>query len=223
MRIPLCFLLTITLLHSATITGSIYSSDFFEKVNGTVLKFEGKSSYQIISEYGDYSITLEPGEYNITAMKVEEGKLRYYSRDKITAGEKNQTFDVVLFDPAWFESGELPDLAIDLPQEKEGTQGQTFLLVTALLAAALALFILIRKYRQLEKPPEPENELGEEEMKVLRIIKENEGRMEQKQLRDILKFSESKMSLLLTELEVTGRIKRFKKGRENIIKLKRDI
>lgn len=223
MKIALGFLFALTLLHPTTITGSIYDCDFFEKTNDTILKFEGPSSHQIISTDGGYSIELEEGEYNVTALHFENGELKYMTKEKILAGGENQTFDIVLFSPAFFENDEFPDLAIDLPQKKESRQDDTFLLATALLAMALLFFILIRKYGRSEKPPEPDKELGEDEMKVLRIIKENEGRMEQKQLRGILNFSESKMSLLLTELEVTGRIKRFKKGRENIIKLKKMI
>ncbi len=214
MRFALGFLLILTLLHAATISGSIYSYDSFEKVGGAVVKFEGKSSQQIISEDGDYSIDLEKGEYNITAFLLKNGTLRYYTKEKISVGEGNQTFDLVLFEPSFFESDELPNLDLEIQQKKE----DWILYIIGAAALAIAAFLLTKKcfpFVTLKK------ESGEEEMKVLHIIKENEGRMEQKQLRDILKFSESKMSLLLTELEVGGYIKRFKKGRENIIKLKK--
>lgn len=66
---------------------------------------------------------------------------------------------------------------------------------------------------------EKEQTLDEDSKRVLSILKENEGRMIQKELREILNFSETKMSLVITELEVLGIVKRIKKGRENILKL----
>ncbi|MDO8553881.1 MAG: hypothetical protein Q7S22_03685, partial [Candidatus Micrarchaeota archaeon] len=58
-----------------------------------------------------------------------------------------------------------------------------------------------------------------EAREVLKILKENEGRMYQKELREILNWSEAKMSITITELEVAGLLKRFKKGRDNMLKL----
>jgi len=63
-------------------------------------------------------------------------------------------------------------------------------------------------------------DVDNDELKILSILKENDGRMRQKDVREILNFSESKMSLIITELEVSGYIKRIKKGRTNILKLK---
>lgn len=62
-------------------------------------------------------------------------------------------------------------------------------------------------------------ELDEDGKRVLKILGENEGRMIQKELRRIMNFSETKMSLVISELEACGLVKRIKKGRENILKL----
>lgn len=66
----------------------------------------------------------------------------------------------------------------------------------------------------LKKQP-PSAELSE----ILDIIRGNKGRITQKDLRSRLKHSEVKVSLLLSELEKRGMIKKFKNGRENIIVL----
>ena len=52
---------------------------------------------------------------------------------------------------------------------------------------------------------------------VLDIIRGHKGRITQKDLRSRLKYSEVKVSLLLSELEKRGLIKKFKNGRENIV------
>lgn len=52
---------------------------------------------------------------------------------------------------------------------------------------------------------------------VLDLIRGHKGRITQKDLRSRLEYSEVKVSLLLSELEKRGLIKKFKNGRENIV------
>ncbi len=216
------FLVALTLLHATTITGSIYSSDTFETVNNTLVRFQGAGEYQVLARDGTYSIDLPQGVYNMTAIYFEGSSLKYFSAETLEVSAESQKFDIVLFDPDWFE-GELPALDIDISQEKQPDYSLYIFAAVALAAvAAAAAFLLLRK-KEPEKAGEMGAELGAEELEVLKILRENEGRIKQKELRAILNFSESKMSLILTELEAGGRIKRFKKGRENIIKLKKEM
>lgn len=61
--------------------------------------------------------------------------------------------------------------------------------------------------------------LSAELSETLDIIRGNKGRITQKDLRGKLKYSEVKVSLMLSELEKRGLIKKFKNGRENIVVL----
>jgi uncharacterized membrane protein len=54
---------------------------------------------------------------------------------------------------------------------------------------------------------------------VMDVIQSRKGRITQKELRSRLDYSEVKVSLLLSELEKRGLIKKFKNGRENIVVL----
>lgn len=54
---------------------------------------------------------------------------------------------------------------------------------------------------------------------ILDIIRGQKGRITQKDLRSRLDYSEVKVSLLLSELERRGLIRKFKNGRENIVVL----
>lgn len=54
---------------------------------------------------------------------------------------------------------------------------------------------------------------------VLDVIRGRKGRITQKDLRNRMDYSEVKVSLLLSELEKRGLIKKFKNGRENIVVL----
>lgn len=76
----------------------------------------------------------------------------------------------------------------------------------------------------MERPEEKKRsyELDEESKQVLNILKAHEGRAVQKEIREILNYSEPKMSLIIGELEALGFIKRIKKGRQNILKLVRE-
>ena len=55
---------------------------------------------------------------------------------------------------------------------------------------------------------------------VLDVIRGHKGRMTQKELRSRLDYSEVKVSLMLSEMEKRGLIKKFKNGRENIVVLR---
>jgi len=77
--------------------------------------------------------------------------------------------------------------------------------------------------KSIEKEEETINEkkeLDKELKEVLEILKNYGGRLTQKELREKVTFGEAKTSLIVAELEELGKIKKFKKGRGNIIILK---
>ena len=57
--------------------------------------------------------------------------------------------------------------------------------------------------------------------KLVDIIKKEGGRMTQKEIRKQIPLSEAKISLMITELEHKGVVEKVKKGRGNVIMLKR--
>ena len=57
--------------------------------------------------------------------------------------------------------------------------------------------------------------------RVIEIIKKEGGRIHQKELRKRLGLSEAKISLMVTELENKNKVERIKKGRGNVIVLKK--
>ncbi|PIU72321.1 hypothetical protein COS79_03525, partial [Candidatus Woesearchaeota archaeon CG06_land_8_20_14_3_00_33_13] len=58
---------------------------------------------------------------------------------------------------------------------------------------------------------------------IIKIIKDNKGRVTQKEIRKQIPLSEAKISLMITELEDKGIVKRIKKGRGNIIILSKKL
>jgi len=79
----------------------------------------------------------------------------------------------------------------------------------------------IKEEKKTSKKENTETKNINKELKeVLEILKNYGGRLTQKELREKVTFGEAKTSLIIAELEEMGKIKKFKKGRGNIIILK---
>ncbi len=202
MRFCLFALLLLSVAHGAYIYGDIYAAEGMQKLNGTVLKIKGESfSYYLVSEKSNYSLQLPDGRYDITAEYYdEEGNLLYTASENLYLAGEDVQLDLVLTHP--------------------DSDNMLFLLVVGILLMAAILFSLSRHASKApEKWKEPEAKEPDAEAKeVLRALEAHEGRMTQKELKELLNYSDSKMSLVLAELEHEGLVKRFKRGRGNIIK-----
>lgn len=72
-------------------------------------------------------------------------------------------------------------------------------------------------YSEIEPVDLKKSPLSTDLREVLDVIRGHRGRITQKDLRSRLNYSEVKVSLLLSELEKRGLIKKLKHGRENIV------
>ncbi|MEK6981956.1 MAG: hypothetical protein AABX38_03415 [Candidatus Micrarchaeota archaeon] len=234
------FLLFLTLLNATTIYGDIINGENFELINNTIIKIEGVGTTQFIANQ-NYLVQLSEGNYNISASYFESGKLLLYSKDPINVMGNETNFDIVLLAPDQID--DILDNYQDLPNENEIIKGNLEdyrFLIIGLIGLAIAIYILVKKLGKTQaietsnnktlenKNDNDENieEQGiikekpdEEISRIVKIMQDNEGRILQRELRQILNFSETKMSLIISEMEVLGLIKRIKKGRENILKL----
>ncbi|WP_339103024.1 hypothetical protein [Haloterrigena salinisoli] len=70
-----------------------------------------------------------------------------------------------------------------------------------------------------EPDPLPDEELLTDEDRVVKLIRENGGRMKQVNIVDETGWSKSKVSMLLSDMEEDGTISKLRVGRENIISL----
>lgn len=81
-----------------------------------------------------------------------------------------------------------------------------------------------RKERAIEavpiQPSQKKEKLPKDLKEIVDIMKDNEGRITQKDLRKHIPLSEAKVSLMIAELESMGVVKKIKKGRGNILILK---
>jgi uncharacterized membrane protein len=188
----------------AFVHGSIYAEDL-EKLNSSVVRVEGPFSYQLVVDKSDYSIFLPEGTYMISASHHDDtGGLALYAEEKIVVGSHDQEVDLVLKPPG-------PD---------------SFIYAGLILIVAV-FFLWSNHFWQGERKEESmskealkpmKHELDEDAKSVLSVLDGCEGRATQKELRQNLGFSDSKLSLILTELEQLGLVKRFKRGRANIVR-----
>jgi len=68
-------------------------------------------------------------------------------------------------------------------------------------------------------PEDPEETLPEDLKEIMNLIRANGNRITQRELRKKSPYSESKVSLMLSDLEERGLVEKFKRGRGNIIRI----
>ena len=98
-------------------------------------------------------------------------------------------------------------------EELYDTESKFNFFIIALLVFALIIGVVL--FVKSKEKVIPKNQSDIE--KLLNILKSNNGRMTQKDLRKHFAMSEAKISLMITELESLKKIKKIKKGRGNII------
>jgi len=196
------FLLLVSSVYPAFVYGDIYSSNL-EKINKTLVKVEGEFSYQVVTDKANYSIFLPEGEYRISASSFnEQGDLVLYTEENIKVGSEDQKVDLVLSHVSTFDQ----------------------LIIVALVFLIIIVFIWSNHfwYPGKKKPAEAikpkKQELDADAKRVLKVLESLEGRATQKEVLEATKFSNSKLSLILGELESIGKIRKFKRGRGNIIR-----
>jgi len=206
----------------ASISGNVYDinldllSDVVVTINTTpVQKFVVKSS--------SFDFEVEQGTYDLEAKYFEDNILKYESSDEIQV-DTNGDFvhDIILFPSLGDEEQLLEDVEIDdliEVNEDELGQSRTIRYVFVVLIIAITAIWFSRKYskKPINKPKIEQNQLSHDDIEeVLAFIRSNQ-RISQKELRKHFPVSEAKISLILSELESKGEIKKIKKGRANII------
>ncbi len=226
----LMLLLVSNIALAATIEGNIYSFDL-EKRNNTLVTVDSTPPQSIVSKDSTYSFELDKGEYIIDAAYKENNTVKESVTEKIKI-EKDGTYrlDLILFpdleeDISLLEETDNPVVDTGIFSRQISIFDMVMLLV-AVMGFALMGFLIIRYRRMLnqvskeiEKAAE-KTDIYDESRKILNFIKEQDGRTTQKDIRENFPSSESKISMIISELEEKDIIKKIKKGRGNIILLK---
>lgn len=204
--------LVICIISSAAfVHGDIVKSQS-DPSNKTLIRIEGKFTYQMITNSSNYSIFLPDGEYSLNSYGIDQhGEITSSVSNKLNIGADDQRIDILL---------------------KKNDNFTLYFLSGIVILAVIALSYVYMKKNSSPKPQIVEEEiieetqlaeikkeeLDEEAKKVIAVIESNDKRITQKELRETLGFSEAKLSLILSELESIGVVKKFKRGRGNIVK-----
>jgi len=228
----------------ASIHGAVYEWNSFDLLEDVIVELNSTPPQSMLAKYGIYSFNLEPGSYLITASFYDGNDLAAYTEEEITiTGDGDYVMDLFLL-PVYYddtfnekEFSELNEIAnLSDANNKETvlfSQNMIFILIfIALLSAGGYYFVKQRSKTTISEedihnishekfdPIMPEDkwqEIPEDLKEFIVIIAKNDGRITQKELRTKVKHSEAKVSLMISDLESRGIVRKFKKGRGNVI------
>jgi uncharacterized membrane protein len=180
---------------------------------------------------GTYSLSLQSGSYTIMAKYYKGNILLYDTEENITLREnENTTLDLIMFPT--FDENEIPEnyQIPDIPQiGGAGSRGiwLTLGVVLALAGTGACTYYYLKNFpkkkpvgaEKSERQPVKIVGLPNDLKEVMDVIMKSGGRINQVELRHSLPYSEAKVSLMISDLEDRGLVRRIKKGRGNIIVL----
>ena len=236
----------VSLASAVFVSGNAIGWDNLERLDGTLVKVYKDSqliSQVVCGPKGSYQIDLNPGNYMFIAIYIDGNGGKYLSEANLTIYENQTTNIDFLMIPAFefpnIDEYDIPELDINFTdfegtgkgvddedyngsaQDGESVQdgGSTqdrdltffIALMTVLILIGGAGFALHHKRKQ--KPVEG---LSEDEQKIINILNKKKQVLQSDLVRE-LNVSPAKTSLLITELENKGLVKREVRGRTNMI------
>jgi uncharacterized membrane protein len=226
---------------AATIHGTIYDISL-KKVNDVSVEINTQPKQFIVSKDGTYSFNVPIGDYKIKAEYFKGNILDSSVEENLSViDDGDYILDLILFPN--FDEEELSELDIGISLENDFKVKPNYI-IYFLISIIIIISIIIYFYKKRKKFREDRDGKEEEEIKqkilieetgeeasedldedlnqLVKIIKEEGGRTTQKEIRKKIPLSEAKISLLMADLEDKGLIKKVKKGRGNIIILKKN-
>ena len=230
-RISIFLLIAIFLINSAnaaTIYGNVYDLSL-KKVNNARVEINTIPKQFLIAQNSSYSFNAPNGFYTIKAQLIQKNSVLASVDENITIRQEGDyVLDLILFPDV--EEG-VEDINADANSSLIETKAaSTSLIIFTALTAFLAIFIAILFFKKRKKTQQKLHETKQEQQEksedddleqLIKIIRHEGGRATQKDIRKQIPLSEAKISLMIAELEHKGIIEKIKKGRGNIIILKR--
>ncbi len=240
-KICLLALLVFALANAATVKGTVFDSNLdpikaIVSLNTTPLQTmvaqNGSFSFQI--QKGTYVLTATAGNHSVseTVRVVEEG---VFNLDLILFGFEDPALEIPQIEEGTGFEGQNTGEGLESSPTPQPQFPRVF--AGIIVAAIAVLAFLVLKWKKLGKKAEGEKTgrekkearketphkekplkgLNEFQERIIEEMRKSEGRITQRELRKLLPWSEAKVSIELDLLEEKGVIKKFKKGRGNII------
>jgi len=215
MRLALVIVLIglLPLAYGASVSGIVYDLSL-DTLENSIVTINTVPEQRMVAKDGTYAFTVPEGTYVLTAEAQIDDDPWKSSEEVTIAGDGSYTLDLIL-EPSFDDVNELAFEDIDLDQLENDSLLSGILIAIGVLAI-IGVWIF---YSRMMRVRAPKNIVEDDEYRqaVLAILKKHKGRVTQRALRKELPFSEAKVSLVLTELESEGKIKKIKKGRGNVI------
>lgn len=223
------FLFLIYFSLAAKIYGEIYDLGL-NKIKNVFIVINTTPEQKMISVDGSYIFQVPLGIYEIRAFyKIDNTLYHDFEIVKIDK-EGNYRIDFILtefLDEIFINDTKLNELIdiLDLLESPKKTKINWifwFILILILLATLTFIILVLLKLRKRKEKEAMEKveailKQPDKFKKTVLDILEKEKRILQKDLRKKLNVSEAKLSLLITELEEEGKVKKIKRGRGNIL------
>ncbi len=205
---------------AANIHGSIYDLSFM-KASNSIVEINTVPNQRFLAVNGSYSFDVPDGNYMLSAYLKENGEVMAAFENISIENDGSYVLDLFLY-PSIDETDKLYmdiDFEIDEPEfERKNYFGFPFILMVFGLLIVFS-YIFFRKKVENKNNAKSINAVSSDLEKIIAILKKNQGRMTQREIRKEFPVSEAKISLMIAELEHMGKVKKIKQGRGNIISL----
>jgi len=207
-------------VYGAVVHGNTYDISL-EKLDDTIIEVDSEPKQTIVAKNGAFSFNLNQGKYQLSARYYENGFLEASIVEEISIKEDEGDYliDLILF-PNFEQEELLNESIIDFDLEEEKSR---FWYYAGMIFGVIIVIVLLIVILTVIKPKQKNEETNEDEelQKIIDFIRENDNRTTQKEIRKAFPSSEAKISLMISELEAKGVLQKIKKGRGNIIILKK--
>lgn len=217
---------------AARISGQAFEWYSLEPLSKVIVDLNSQPEQTMVTDEHGYTFEVPPGTYSLQARYFENNRLKYEGNETLIVNDDgNFSIDLILFPVLDTNQYLFPDQNdIALPEPIGNEKKETPFPLLPFLIGIVLLAGIWRWIQHTQAPHKttipgpavqetnllvPQTELDLEE--ILSVLHQHGGRMTQKELRSQTSFSEAKVSLILTELEQLGKIKKFQKGRGNIL------
>lgn len=222
-------LFALGIVHAATIYGNVYDLSL-RKLNNVKIEINTIPKQAIVAQNGSYSFNVPNGDYVIKAQLLQKNTVLAFVQENITIRQDGSyVLDLILF-PELEEGIEEIDIDVGDDLINEANNKNVFVVSIAiilLLAAAFfgAIYHFNKRKSIAKEAAKDEEHASKDEDKdinhIIKFINQEGGRTTQKEIRKQIPLSEAKISLMIAELQHKGIIEKIKKGRGNIVILKK--
>lgn len=223
------FLTFISIVYAAKIEGAVYDLSL-KRQTSVIVEINTSTKQLFVVQNGTYYFDVPNGFYTIKVKSVEKNEMITQLTENLTVAQEGAyTLDLILYP----DLGEIEKAVNEIDignssiknNEAKNKKDYSFT-ITLVVMLSLSLIIAIGMYyiRKSIKQTANKHETSNEDEylnQVLKIVSQEGGRTTQKDIRKQIPLSEAKISLMIAELEHKGVIEKIKKGRGNIIILKK--